>query len=50
MESTYIIARLLQKYEKIECRDPGGFRPDFRLSLAHKEGVLVAFTPDKNCA
>ncbi|KAF7562869.1 hypothetical protein G7046_g1290 [Stylonectria norvegica] len=48
LEATYIIVRLLQTYSKFENRGGSDFKPEVRLSLLHREGVLVAFTPDPN--
>lgn len=44
-QAVYSIVRLLQTFERIECRGTREFIPELRLSLGHKGGVLVAFDP-----
>lgn len=44
-EASYVTARLLQEFAKIEARDPGPWFENLSLTLASNNGVKVALTP-----
>ncbi|GME30320.1 Cytochrome p450 protein [Neofusicoccum parvum] len=41
-QASYVIARLAQRYRKIEARDPGPYIPVVRIAPSNKNGVKIA--------
>jgi cytochrome P450 len=43
--AAYVVVRMLQKFQKLESRDPGPWKEMMTLTCASLNGVKVALTP-----
>lgn len=45
IEASYCIARIMQRFKAIECRDPAPYTPIMRVGPVNQTGVKIALVP-----